>query len=369
MSASPIATPTGPYTPAPPMSTLTPTSNATATVRFEAVQAQLAQVSVEQTATAAAPAPPTATPITAFTPQPSPSPTLVTVLFPPPGQLVFTSNRGNVEAIGHLYVMDSDGTNVRQLTQEPGSEPSYAQSVNQIFFSRRAGNHVSLYTIRPDGQAETRVDDRDEDNWEPALSPDGRNLAFVSSRYNRDWEIYVINSDRTASAQMICDGQIAPDLLKWGPAWSSDSQQLAFVVSEKVPGDEQYEGQGNIWLANTDGTNCRPLTSTPAVIDKFPDWSPDGRYIVFASNRGDGIFRLYQMDSDGRNQHLIPNSPDHVNYPAWSLDGNWLTFSVSTRRADHLPDAIFVMTIKGEHATNISDGIDEDWYSIWLPSN
>jgi TolB protein len=133
----------------------------------------------------------------------------------------------------------------------------------------------------------------------------------------------------------------------------------------------QYSGQTGIWLMDAAGTNCRPLTNTPGVVDKYPDWSPDGQQIAFVSNRN-GTFELFVMAADGSNPHKVPvtaNFLQDINYPAWSPDGNWFTFSASTTPGDITPDDIFVMTVDGQHLTNLTNGTpgqNENWYAEWI---
>ncbi len=349
-TATPTARPSNTPTPTPtPSNTPTSTPNRTATAAIVAQTRQAAQ-----TATAIAQAA-----IATATARPP---------FPPPGQIIFTSNR--FINPGELFVMNADGSQVKPLGLEFSSEPSYSAASDSIVFSRPSladGEKVSLRAVSLSGEGLRIIEDRSEDNWEPAISPDSQQLAFTSTRDNADKEIYIMPMDRSSPALRVCEREIDPELVKWAPAWSPDGQQIAFVVSEKVSGEDQYESHGGIWIADATGQNCQKLTDTPDSLAKFPDWSPDGEEIVYVSNRNDKPFRLYRMNSDGSNQQEIANSPNHVNYPAWSPDGQWLTFSVSTRRQDSRPDAIFVMTINGDHLTSISDISGEDWYSIWLP--
>jgi Tol biopolymer transport system component len=100
-------------------------------------------------------------------------------------------------------------------------------------------------------------------------------------------------------------------------ALSPDGTRLA-----SFRGDQQYD----IWLYEfARGTSTR-FTFAPA-LDHFPVWSPDGKHIVFASNRG-GHYDLYQKNSDGTGDDELLFRSDQDKAPtSWSRDGKFLLFS------------------------------------------
>ena len=90
------------------------------------------------------------------------------------------------------------------------------------------------------------------------------------------------------------------------PIWSPDGKQIAFVSSR--------DGNPEIYLMNADGSNQTRLTDHPAR-DVYPGWSPDGTRILFISNR-DGAFEIYVMNTDGSNVVRLTRSGNNV-LPDW----------------------------------------------------
>jgi dipeptidyl aminopeptidase/acylaminoacyl peptidase len=96
-----------------------------------------------------------------------------------------------------------------------------------------------------------------------------------------------------------CGGQDAVD-----PSGSlvSEEGQIAFMRATSFEGTDI---ESDIYSINVDGTRERRLTDSPG-LDGFPSWSPDGRRLVFATDRADGgNWELYVMDSDGTHQRRL----------------------------------------------------------------
>lgn len=137
--------------------------------------------------------------------------------------------------------------------------------------------------------------------YDPAFSPDGREIAYISSYGYRTGEIYIIDSDGKNKRKLTKNNAI--ELL---PAFSPHSKTLAYVSD--VTGD--YE----IWLMDTDGGNRRRLTDSKG-IDTRPCWSPDGKKIMFVSNRS-GSLQLWIMNSNGSDAQQLTTGPSSMD-PAW----------------------------------------------------
>ena len=115
------------------------------------------------------------------------------------------------------------------------------------------------------------------------------------------------------------------------PAMAPDGRQVAFVVAT-IELDENRTSS-RIWLAGPDGDPA-PITAGPR--DGNPVWSPDGRSLAFTSARGeqDGESTLHVLPVHGPGEvRTIATMPQPIDAPAWSPDGAWLAFVSRTRDA------------------------------------
>ncbi len=345
---SPSPTPATTGRPSPPAlasatPTLTPTPDKAAQATVAAAQSQLAQVQAEQTAVAQSLA------------------TRSAISFPPPGHIVFVSDR---LSRADLYIMKGDGSSVIRLTGKDNSldvnplfpKPSFGPGRrHQLLFSSKRGERLSITAINLEGRDPVDIGGREWDNWDPSFAPDGERLAFVSSRSGRP-EIYLMQLDGSGVQLVTNDlirAVIGGPVNIGSPAWSPNGRWIAFVVSER-------EGQSDIWLVNADGSAAVRLTRSGAV-DANPAWSPDSSQLAFVSTR-DGNAEIYLADLASGEERNLTNSPFDENYPAWSLDGNWLAFSRYTTNNE-----IFVMTVDGNYITNLTNHSSSDWAPVWTP--
>jgi len=75
---------------------------------------------------------------------------------------------------------------------------------------------------------------------------------------------------------------------------------------------------------DADGSNVQRLTKSPGM-DIRPAWSPDGKRIVFTSNR-DGNYEIYMMSADGSSVRRVTNHPEKDDYATWHPDGKRILF-------------------------------------------
>lgn len=215
-------------------------------------------------------------------------------------------------------------------TPTPTATPSLGKDANGIiaFYSHRDGN-IEIYTMNPDGSDQRRLTFNEYDDYSPALSPDGSQIAFISDRddpnpgacsHNCFYQLYIINVDGGGERKLV-----ETEFSTLHPDWHPDGTRISF--------DTESNLQGDIYVVNADGSDPQLL-----IADGFwADWSPDGTQIVFASMR-DGNAELYLADADGGNQRRLTRNGRLDYFPDWSPDGRRIAFTVMEDRAVYIMD-------------------------------
>lgn len=179
-----------------------------------------------------------------------------------------------------LYVMDADGSNQHELYREKASAgplllftPAWSPDGSQIAFTRvsYAGDtaKTSVYVMNSDG---TGVREIASDGAEPAWSPDGKRIAFASARDRNgktcfadcspSGEIYVAEADGADARRLT--NEKAEDS---SPSWSPDGKQIAFISDLSNRRDHENE----IYVVDADGGTAERVTKN-SVWDLEPDW-------------------------------------------------------------------------------------------------
>lgn len=118
------------------------------------------------------------------------------------------------------------------------------------------------------------------------------------------------------------------------PTWSPDGKRIAFQSSR--------DGTWHLWTVAPDGSNAKMITSGP-FDDREPHWSPDGKRIAFASDRS-GNYDIWELTVAGGAVRQITKNPGNDFTPSWSPDGHEIAF-VSTRQPN---PGVYAITPAGE---------------------
>ena len=158
----------------------------------------------------------------------------------------------------------------------------------------------------------------------------------------------------------------------YSPSWSPDGKRIAFV-SERDGHVIDGRPTSEIYVMEADGGNSQNLTNNPGN-DRDPSWSPDGKRIVFSSQR-DGHFEnkfaitheIYVMDADGANQQRLTENRKNDWGPSWSPDGKRIAFW-SYRKGHFQSAEIYVMEADGGNQQRLTNNRHGDFSPAWLNS-
>ena len=160
--------------------------------------------------------------------------------------------------------------------------------------NRNADGGYDIYLLTLDPWNIARLTTNAANDESPALSPDGRKVAYVSYRdSDADAEVYVLTVSDRSLVQITSNTDSDMD-----PAWSSDGTRIAFASDR--------DGDWDVFLADADGSNPTNLTDssrddTNGYNDRWPDLGEDSygdELITFSSDR-DGDWELHTMYDDG----------------------------------------------------------------------
>jgi Tol biopolymer transport system component len=285
-------------------------------------------------------------------------------------ELAFTSENGDLDpqntlGLSSLWAVDVASGEERQVGNVDAVLPSWSPHGNRIAYTTRgalAGStRLDIWTVDRSGANPVAVTTDGARNWNPVWAPDGRHLYFVSGRGGpiNLWRVPIdetsgkptgspeavttpapfvahltISADgtRIAYSSILRNRNIqrlqidpATGRPRGEPAWITTGSRLWANPDPSPDGKwvvfySSVQPEGDLYIARTDGTGLRQLTSGAEAIDRMPRWSPDGQWIAFHSIRGKDQY-LWKIRPDGSQFQQLSPLADAI-YPAWSPAGS-----------------------------------------------
>jgi len=230
-------------------------------------------------------------------------------------KLYFVSARGGSKEI---WLMDYDGAGQKQLTHlgSIALSPHVSPDGSRVAFSgvTKDGWQILMYSLEL-GRL-VSFPHFGGDNYSPAWSSDGQNIAFASSRTGNT-EIYAINS-LGANVRRLTQGK-GPDV---SPVWNPKTNAQIAWVSGRT-------GLPQIYTMASDGTNAGRMTDEGYAVS--PSWSPNGQFLAFAWVRhygpgAPGASDIYIMDVASKQWAQLTHDGGRNDFPSWSPDGRHIVF-------------------------------------------
>ncbi len=323
--------------------------------------ATITPIPIHQNAPTASPTPTSLlveTPSPTSTEPPTPSPTpMPTPLGGGKGQIAFVSTRSGKPQI---WLMNVDGSEQRQMTNMPegACQPAWSPDGTRLAFispctlNQEVYLGTNLFILDVDNGGITPLSSAPGGDFDPSWSPDGTRLAFSSFRDYFRKQVYVINltddSVHSLSANKVHDSQ---------PAWSPDGTQIAFV-------SERY-GRYQIWLMNADGSQQRAFSRSGNFINLHPVWSPDGQSILYTqTDAGGGVPRVMisRFGEEAFSETRIAPDLLPMREATFSPDGRWIVYESWPDGFNH---DIYIMSIDGVARFRLTTDPAADFDPAW----
>ncbi|HKA36962.1 MAG TPA: winged helix-turn-helix domain-containing protein [Thermoanaerobaculia bacterium] len=233
--------------------------------------------------------------------------------FSPDGKkLAFTRNI--TEGVSDVYTAGLDGGGEKRLTFDNRDTMGVgwaADGESLVFSSSRAGIY-SLWRVAASGGEPSFVAGGGVKIKHPSSARGRDSIAFENWLY--ELNLWSVSTDGGAPRALTQ----TTDQWNFQPAVSPDGRRVAFVSTRS--------GSEEIWVADSDGSSARRLTSLGGARLESPDWSPDGRRIVFSARRP-ARADLWAVTADGGTPEQLTSGPGDSLAPSWSRDGKSVYFA------------------------------------------
>ncbi len=236
---------------------------------------------------------------------------------------------------GSLWRQSADSGVARQLTTGPGYDyqPDWSPDGRYVVYASYRNDAIELLLLDVTTGETRSLVANGAVNVEPRWDPGGRRIAFVSSAFEGRWHIFVVEvgadgkpgtpkrvtEDHNSGLPRYYYGAYDQYL---SPTWSPDGKELIFISNRG-----HIWGSGGFWrMAAQPGSAPRELRYEETTWKARPDWSRDGKRVVYSSYLGRQWHQLWLMTSDGGDPLQLTYGKGDATSPRWSSDGKHIAF-------------------------------------------
>jgi TolB protein len=256
---------------------------------------------------------------------------------------------------GQVWVVDSDGENVRAVTSGSGAlSPAWHPTGRYLAYSQfqRTGTQIFVRDL-VGGSTRSLVASPGGINLTPVFSRGEPNLMAYAHGLSEGTDIVTADWTATTAARRVTIGRGTENV---GPTFSPDGRRMAFTSGRL--------GHPEVYITDVDGTNAELLTPYEFGDQNYrssPDWSPDGRAVAFQSRIG-GRFQV--MTIALRDRSVKQHTSDGANEdPSWAPDGRHVVFT-STRTGSR---QLFVLDTESGRTRQLTRGTTAR-LAAWSPT-
>ena len=241
---------------------------------------------------------------------------------------------------GSLWIQQVNSEYAEQLTDGEGYDyqPDVSPDGRRVVFVRYTGQAMELMLFDIESRRTISLTTDKFVNVEPRWSPDGSSLAFVSTRGTGHFLLYRAQITGDKLQEITC---LTPDRKSdikryyysaWDhalhPSWAPDGKEIIFVSNREVA-----HGTGNLVKMDLATGNLTTLQKEETNWRVFPDVSPDGSRIIYGSYAGRNFHQLWTVPVGGGYPFAFTTGDFDNTFPRWSPDGKSIVF-VSNREGN-----------------------------------